>query len=683
MALVTHMVFIVLIVFNWDASVCGQNTIPQTIATNLRSFTVPFTIDNQQGHYIEVQLFVSEDRGETWKYHSRQNVNGKGFPFSCDDEGEYWFAIKSLDRNRRLVPAGNVTNPELVIIVDSQKPEVQFTIESDAAGRIISQWDVRDQYLGTGSLLLKHRGIAPSGEAEDWQPIEIAAPDDVSDQKRLYDQVAWWPKTRAQRIEVQLVVTDSAGNFETVSRTISLPAAQRRNDFNSTTRHQNSATAKDNLPQTSSKPDNGKWVCKDGVCKLAENPIPATPKINQQKPPVHQVGSTVEYVAPPAPLDNNPLPKGLVKAHSKNDRQSARKNSADSPAPAPESVQWESSSSQWTGKTQQSQASTADLNHFPKPVNKQPVLGVQERYGDVPVVKERPAQEPKGWQRNSSYSRGNLVISESTTSNPGSPSRDAWTAPINPSQPETKTPPSQFVSNPKTETPFPQVSKVSTTENGIGNRATSEDLPLMYLNTRRFNLNYGIKAIDTSGVGKVILWATEDNGESWKSWSTDPDNASPFPVEVPNEGLYGFKVVIHSKDGLIGKPPASGDTPDIVVHVDLSTPRVKLTSAPYGSGRDVGKLIINWQADDSNLTQRPIELFYSPNIDGPWTTIAKRLRNSGSFAWKVPKHVPENLFLRIDARDSAGNIGVFQLTAPLDISGLVPRGQILGVEPIK
>ena len=648
----------------------AQTAPPQVIATNLQSFTVPFKIDNQHGHYIEVQLFVSEDRGKTWKYHSRQNVDSNGFPFSCRKEGEYWFAIKSLDRNRRLVPSGKVTKAELVIVVDNQKPKIDFSIESDAAGRIISQWDVRDEYLGASSLLLKHRGITATG-TEDWQPIEIASLKNQPNQQRVYDRIAWWPKTQAQRIEVQLVATDVAGNVETVSRSISIPTAKRRGDFGSTTQQQKTTNPKIQSTKSSSKPQNAKWVCKDGVCKLAEAPKIETTNDNQ-KPPVHQVGSAIEFVAPPLPIDNSPPPKGLVNV--RNERQNQLADQQPTAESAPSSVPWESSSSQWTGRTQQSQASTVEQNRFPKNAKKQPMLGVKQRYRDVPVVKQRPTQSSKGWQQNSSYSSGNLVISESTTSNPGRPTRDSRTSPIKTSQSELNSPPTSLVSSPINSPSFPQVSNVNTAE--------GDDVALMHIKTRRFNLNYGIKAIDTSGVGKVILWATQDGGNSWKSWSTDPDNVSPVAVEVDNEGTYGFKVVIHSKDGLVGKPPTSGEAPDILVQIDLSTPQVKLTSAPYGSGRDVGKLIINWQATDANLTQRPIELSYSPNVNGPWTTIAKRLRNSGSFAWKVPKHVPENIFLRIDARDSAGNVGVFQLTAPLDISGLVPRGRILGVEPI-
>jgi hypothetical protein len=203
------------------------------------------------------------------------------------------------------------------------------------------------------------------------------------------------------------------------------------------------------------------------------------------------------------------------------------------------------------------------------------------------------------------------------------------------------------------------------------------------VNTRRFNLNYDIRAIDPSGVGRVILWATEDAGRTWRSWSTDADNTSPFPVEVKAEGIYGFRVVINSRDGLTEKAPVGGDPPDVMVQVDLTVPQVAITSAPYGSGPDAGKLIVHFNADDQYLTLRPIMLAYSSQPNGPWTTIESGLRNTGSYAWKVPSQVPEQIYLRIEARDTSGNVGAYQLTAPIDISGLVPRGRIFSVDPIK
>ncbi len=204
----------------------------------------------------------------------------------------------------------------------------------------------------------------------------------------------------------------------------------------------------------------------------------------------------------------------------------------------------------------------------------------------------------------------------------------------------------------------------------------------LIVNSTRFRLNYDVQAIDPSGVGRVVLWMTRDGGRSWKSWATDPDNQSPFPVEVEEEGTYGFRVVIHSRDGLTGKAPSSGEAPDVWIHVDTTRPQVQITSVPYGRGEEAGRLIINWQAYDSLLTSHPIRLAYSPTLSGPWTTIANSLENSGRYVWKVPPQVPERVYLRIEARDQAGNASAHELPSQIDLSGLSPRARIVGVEPV-
>ena len=206
--------------------------------------------------------------------------------------------------------------------------------------------------------------------------------------------------------------------------------------------------------------------------------------------------------------------------------------------------------------------------------------------------------------------------------------------------------------------------------------------PIQIIGTQRFRLNYGIDSIDPSGVARVDLWLTRDDGKTWQTWGSDPDNKSPFPVEVQQEGRYGFKIVVHSKDGLTGQGPSSGDDPDMWVLIDTQSPLARITSVPYGRGKEAGRLVVNYSVSDKFLTLRPIVLAYSPNPQGPWDVIGEGLRNEGRFVWKPTPDVPDRIFLRIDALDKAGNVGVHVLSQAIDVSGLVPRGTIHGVVPV-
>ena len=124
-------------------------------------------------------------------------------------------------------------------------------------------------------------------------------------------------------------------------------------------------------------------------------------------------------------------------------------------------------------------------------------------------------------------------------------------------------------------------------------------------NATRFQLAYDVDAVGPSGVAEVQLWATSDGGQTWRLWGTDDDLQSPFEVVVDQPGIYGFHVVVVSRNGLAGRKPRGGDLADIWIGVDTTSPDARLTAAVYGDGANAGKLFIRWEATDLNLGDRP------------------------------------------------------------------------------
>ena len=124
----------------------------KSVATSMRGFGVPFRVNADDESFVEVQLYVSSDLGKTWQFHSRQSTDLEEFPFFADKDGTYWFALKTLNRDRRLVPDGNIVNPELEIVVDTVKPDLDFRIESDAAGRVACRWKATDKNIRPDTL---------------------------------------------------------------------------------------------------------------------------------------------------------------------------------------------------------------------------------------------------------------------------------------------------------------------------------------------------------------------------------------------------------------------------------------------------------------------------------------------------------------------------------------------------
>jgi hypothetical protein len=200
-------------------------------------------------------------------------------------------------------------------------------------------------------------------------------------------------------------------------------------------------------------------------------------------------------------------------------------------------------------------------------------------------------------------------------------------------------------------------------------------------NSRRFSLDYDVQSVGPEGLSAVELWGTTDGGRSWAKWGADPDKASPFDVEVNHEAVYGFRIVIVGKNGLATATPQPGDAADIWVGVDLRRPTAKLTGAAYGQAEAAGKLDIRWQAEDVNLGSRPITLSIADRPDGPFKPIAAGLPNTGQYFWEYDPRSPRQIFLRLEARDDAGNIAIDQLTEPIKVEGLEPKGQIRGFSP--
>ena len=199
--------------------------------------------------------------------------------------------------------------------------------------------------------------------------------------------------------------------------------------------------------------------------------------------------------------------------------------------------------------------------------------------------------------------------------------------------------------------------------------------------SRRFSLDYDVETVGPEGLADVELWGTSDGGRTWTKWGADPDKQSPFDVEVGGEGAYGFKIVIVGKSGLASTAPQAGEAADIWVGIDLTRPKARLVSAAYGQGDAAGKLDIRWEAADENLGIRPATISIGERPDGAFTPIAAGLPGTGQYYWDFDPRSPRLIYLRLEVRDEAGNTTIDQLTEPIKVEGLQPKGRIRGFLP--
>ena len=84
------------------------------------------------------------------------------------------------------------------------------------------------------------------------------------------------------------------------------------------------------------------------------------------------------------------------------------------------------------------------------------------------------------------------------------------------------------------------------------------------LNTRQASVEYRIDQPGSSGVGKVEIYLTSDQGQTWQRLKEDVAKRSPVDIELPGEGLFGISVVVTNGNGFGGSPPKNGQQPVVL-----------------------------------------------------------------------------------------------------------------------
>ncbi|QDU56263.1 hypothetical protein Pan181_24710 [Aeoliella mucimassa] len=234
-------------------------------------------------------------------------------------------------------------------------------------------------------------------------------------------------------------------------------------------------------------------------------------------------------------------------------------------------------------------------------------------------------------------------------------------------------PPSQVSGGWNTQGTAPSSGGVGMGLPNTSNRAPSTSLPIQYLNRTEFEIGYNVDMAGTAGVTRVELWGTENGGQSWQRLAVDTDNRSPILVAVPKPGDYGLAIVVATAGGIDPVRPRPGDEPQMMVRVDTTAPVARFTGIQQGTGQFADRLQIDWQPGDPT---EAVLLSYSSSPSGPWISIANQLPNTGQYSWRLGRHLPEQLYLRIDTRDLSGNTSTDQTGVPVQISLPTPSGTL-------
>ena len=215
--------------------------------------------------------------------------------------------------------------------------------------------------------------------------------------------------------------------------------------------------------------------------------------------------------------------------------------------------------------------------------------------------------------------------------------------------------------------------------------------PVRYVNSPFVLLEYELSKVGPSGVGCVEIYYTDNDGQRWELLANDKKvvgstsgGRQKGEIELPQDGVYGFTIVVKSQAQLKqeanaeDRKPQVGDVPEIRVEVDTVPPSAEL----FPPRRDTTKsnaLLLFWKASDKNLGSNAVTLEWAEKAVGPWSPIAANLPNSGKHSWQLPDRLPVEVFLRVRVVDLAGNEGNATTPQPVTVDLSEPEGRLTNV----
>ncbi|MBN1912715.1 MAG: hypothetical protein JW818_23535 [Pirellulales bacterium] len=198
--------------------------LPDPILTRQPSFALPFLMDGpsrSQAGAAKVELFVSTDQGTQWRLHGTVAPGQKRFIFHAGQDGEYWFALRTVDRAGQADPP-RIETPGLCVIVDTTAPQLAMRADQAPTGQVTARWTLAERHPTSDPPRVEHR-IAPNGPWQIVEPIEFRP---SNDPRQAGGQVSWQVAPETPVFEVRLTVHDQAGNTAVIHAPIRRAAAE-------------------------------------------------------------------------------------------------------------------------------------------------------------------------------------------------------------------------------------------------------------------------------------------------------------------------------------------------------------------------------------------------------------------------------------------------------------------------
>ncbi|MBI2808588.1 MAG: hypothetical protein HYX68_26670 [Planctomycetes bacterium] len=203
------------------------------------------------------------------------------------------------------------------------------------------------------------------------------------------------------------------------------------------------------------------------------------------------------------------------------------------------------------------------------------------------------------------------------------------------------------------------------------------------VNTTKVLLDYQVENTGFSGIGRVEVWITRDQGQNWQKLVEHTQSKNPLEVQLPGDGLFGVTLLASNGRGAIAAAPKAGDAPQGWIEVDTTKPSAQITGVRCATENGSTVVHIDWNVQDKNLTDGAVELYYGATPQGPWLPIAKGLKAQGQHRWTPPTSIGTQTHVRLLAKDAAGNEAIANTLEPVQFDDPArPRVVLRGIRTV-
>jgi hypothetical protein len=136
-----------LLFLTFCAAADGAELPKDVIETKSLTFVIPIQVSAEGQKEIKtLRVFVSLDRGKTWKHFKDCKLNEKEFAFTAPRDDLYWFAVQLVRKDGKMEPSAMANlKPIIKVFVNSAQKAVQVDKSYAELQQEIQQ--LRDQIL--------------------------------------------------------------------------------------------------------------------------------------------------------------------------------------------------------------------------------------------------------------------------------------------------------------------------------------------------------------------------------------------------------------------------------------------------------------------------------------------------------------------------------------------------------